>query len=78
MKEKLVEIKGSSYKVGDMEFCSYIPSSELKDMKQSKVDEIWSKMKKSEKFGCSMAMFPAWVLDYKLTHEETCELMDKR
>lgn len=40
-----------------------------------KVKEIWGKMNESEKYGCQFSLFPAWVLEYKLTTDETVELM---
>ncbi len=71
----MIEIKGSSYKVDGVEFGSYIPEAEIKDMEKTRVQEIWDKMNNSEKFGCQLAMFPVWVMEYKLTHEEVVELM---
>ena len=41
----------------------------------TKVDEVWNKMNKSERFGCQFALFPAWVQDYGLTKEEIVELI---
>jgi len=75
---EMVEIKGSEYKVDGVEFGTYIPAAELKDMQSTKVNEIWNKMNKSERSGCSMAMFPSRVLAYELNQEETVELMDKK
>ena len=43
----------------------------------AKVAEIWLRMNGSEKFGCQFALFPAWVMEFGLTHEETVELMKK-
>lgn len=40
-----------------------------------KLNEIWERMNDSEKFGCQFALFPVWVSEYKLTTEETVELM---
>lgn len=75
---EMSEIKGSGFQVNGEEWGAYIPVSEIKDMEQTKVEKIWNKMNKSERFGCSMGMFPAWILEYKLTHEETVELMGKK
>ena len=43
-----------------------------------KISEIWTRMNDSEKFGCQFALFPLWVKDYNLTHEETITLMRRR
>ena len=37
--------------------------------------EVWDKMNDSEQYGCQFGLFPAWVLEYKLTHEEIVKLM---
>lgn len=43
----------------------------------SRVDEIWERMNDSERYGVPFGLFPAWVQEYELTHEETVELMGK-
>ena len=43
----------------------------------NRTKEIWEKMNDSEKYGCQFGLFPVWVLGYKLTTDETVELMGK-
>ena len=44
-------------------------------MLEKRLREIWDKMNDSEKFGCQFGLFPSWLLEYKLTTDETVELM---
>ena len=43
----------------------------------NRTEKIWEKMNDSEKHGCQFGLFPVWVLGYKLTIDETVELMGK-
>lgn len=39
------------------------------------VQQVWDRMNESERHGVSMGLFPSWVLDYNLSHEQTVALM---
>jgi len=50
---------------------SPIPSHNPED----NVMAVWNRMNDSERFGMKFGMFPSWVQDYKLTHDELVKLM---
>lgn len=42
---------------------------------KDKVMVVWAKMNDSERFGMKFGMFPSWIQEYKLTHDEIVRLM---
>jgi len=43
----------------------------------NKVEAVFKKMTSSERFGTKFGMFPCWVYDLGLNHEDIVALIDK-
>ncbi len=41
----------------------------------NKIQEVYNRMNSSERFGVKFGLFPSWVEEYQLTHNEIVELM---
>lgn len=46
-------------------------------MTATAVEQVWERANESERYGFSLGLFPSWVMDYDLAHEDTVTLMNK-
>jgi len=44
-------------------------------MDKTKLEKIWNNINENERFGLSFGLFPARIIDEKLTNEESAELI---